>query len=82
LDFQCRGGSIELSEGKTETECFVNHTHILDEFKNGATTEKREHVEKDFDVVENFYNESHTDFIAACENRREDGANVGSETKA
>lgn len=68
LAFQCRGGPItELSDGKTETECFVNHTHILDEFRNRATSEQREHASKDFDVVEHFYDDTHPDFISACE---------------
>ncbi len=34
-EFQLRGGPIqELKEGKTETECFINYTHLLDEFRN------------------------------------------------
>lgn len=68
LAFQCNGGPvIELADGKTETECLVNHTHIFDEFRNRATTEQRDHVAKDFDVVENFYDDKHPDFIVACE---------------
>jgi hypothetical protein len=68
LAFQCSGGPIaELSDGKTETECFVNHTHIFDEFRNRATSEQRDHAAKDFDVVENSYDDKHPDFIAACE---------------
>ena len=68
LAFMVRGGEVnELSDGKTETECFINHTHILDEFRGKATIENREHVADDFDVVENSYDEKHPDFIAACE---------------
>jgi hypothetical protein len=68
LAFQWGGNPItELPEGRTETECFINHTHILDEFRNSATTEKREHVSEDFDALDVFYNEKHPDFVAACE---------------
>jgi len=56
-----------LADGKTETECFVNHTHIFDEFRNRATSEHRDHAAKDFDVVENSYDDKHPDFSAACE---------------
>jgi hypothetical protein len=66
--FQCSGGPInELSDGKTETECFINHTHIFDEFRNRATSKHREAIADDFDVVEEFYDPTHPDFAAACE---------------
>lgn len=66
--FQCSGGPIhELSEGKTETECFINHTHIFDEFRNSATVEHRNVVTDGFDVVEETYDPAHPDFAAACE---------------
>ncbi len=66
--FQCSGGPIqELSDGKTETECLVNHTHVLDEFPNRATSERRESVSDELDVVEEAYDVSHPDFVSACE---------------
>ncbi|MFL6300558.1 MAG: hypothetical protein ACJ71N_08135 [Terriglobales bacterium] len=71
LDFQCSGGVNELSDGKTETESFINHTHIFDEFKNRATNTQREHVSEDMDVIEETYDVAHADFVAACEIGRE-----------
>jgi|ERR1700690_1214316 len=66
--FQTRGGTIqELKEGKTETECFINHTHLLDEFRNRATSEHREAASDDLVVVEEVYDVSHPDFVGACE---------------
>lgn len=66
--FQCGGGPIqELKEGKTETESFINHTHVLDEFRNKATSERREEVSEDLDVVEETYDVNHPDFADACE---------------
>jgi hypothetical protein len=66
--FQCSGGPInELSEGKTETECFINHTHVLDEFHNDATSAHRDAVSEDFEVVEETYDPAHPDFVTACE---------------
>lgn len=47
------------SDTATGWESFVNHTHIFDEFANGATTSVI-----DEEVV---YDERHPDFIAACE---------------
>ena len=66
--FQCSGGPIqELSDGKTETECFINHTHVLDEFRNKATSESRETISEDLAVVEETYDVNHPDFVGACE---------------
>ncbi|HLK52830.1 MAG TPA: hypothetical protein VKU42_05205 [Candidatus Angelobacter sp.] len=66
--FQCGDGAVKvLSCGKTETECFINHTHVLDEFRNKATFETREHFSEQLDVVEETYDNAHPDFIAACE---------------
>jgi hypothetical protein len=66
--FQCGDGAVKvLSRGKTETECFINHTHVLDEFRNKATLETREHFSEQLDVVEETYDNAHPDFIAACE---------------
>jgi hypothetical protein len=66
--FQCRGGPIQESkEGNTETECFINHTHLLDEFRNRATSEHREAASNDFEVVEEVYDVNHPDFVGACE---------------
>ncbi|HEY2389993.1 MAG TPA: hypothetical protein VGK22_02365 [Candidatus Angelobacter sp.] len=58
--------SKESYGGKTYRESFVNHTHILDEFRNQATFAKRIEVSKNLDEVEETYNETHPDFIAAC----------------
>lgn len=67
-DFQCHGRTIqELSEGKTATESFINHTHVLDEFENLATCERREAVSEELDVVEETYDITHPDFLDACE---------------
>jgi hypothetical protein len=66
--FQC--GEVEpnqLPDGKTETECFINHTHVLDEFHNSAISEAREHFSDQLDVIEDTYNHAHPDFIAACD---------------
>src|SRR5256885_7581651 len=66
--FQLRGGPIQqLKDGKTETECFINHTHLLDEFRNRATSERRDAVSRDFEVVEGAYDVNHPDFVGACE---------------
>jgi hypothetical protein len=66
--FQCSGGPVtHLSDGKTETECFINHTHILDEFRNRATSAEKESVSEELDVVQETYDTSHPDFVAACE---------------
>jgi hypothetical protein len=66
--FQCSGDPLcQLSDGRTETECLVNHTHIFDEFRNRATTAHREKVSDDLDVVEESYDSAHPDFVAACE---------------
>lgn len=59
--------SKELEDGKTETECFINHTHLLDKFRNGATSERRDAVSHDFEVVEEAYDVNHPDFVGACE---------------
>lgn len=51
----------------TDWECFINHTHIFDEFRNKATRTVvlDEHEEANF--IEEIYDETHPDFIAACE---------------
>jgi hypothetical protein len=70
--FQCSGGPInQLSDGKSETECFINHTHIFDEFRNHATRQEVEQLSDELEVVEAFYDTSHPDFISACEIGRE-----------
>ena len=56
-----------LSEGRTETECFVNHTHVFDEFRNSATFSRRENISEELDLVEETYDFSHPDFVLACE---------------
>jgi len=66
--FQLGDGPIqELKEGRTETECLINHTHLLDEFRNKATSERRDAVSHDFEVVEEAYDVNHPDFVGACE---------------
>jgi hypothetical protein len=56
------------SEDKTGTECLINHTHILDVFRNNAEIpKKRGHVSENLDDIGEFYNEKHPDFFAACE---------------
>lgn len=55
----------ELPAGKTETECFINHMHLFDEFGNEATTENRTHYSEVLEVVEETYDINHRDFIAA-----------------
>lgn len=57
----------ELPAGKTETECFINHMHLFDEFANGATTENSARYSEELNVVEETYDISHRDFIAACD---------------
>jgi hypothetical protein len=51
----------------TGWESFVNHTHVFDEFQNNAT--KRQLIEEREEVaLEGWsYDESHPDFVAACE---------------
>jgi hypothetical protein len=69
--FQCYGGVPNMSGGKSEAECFINHTHILDEFRNRATSENctpyLEALSETVNVVEATYNEMHPDFISACD---------------
>jgi hypothetical protein len=57
----------QLNDGKTETECFINHTHIFDEFRNRATSTQRGPVSEKLDVIEETYDAAHPDFVAACE---------------
>lgn len=63
--FQPHGGDNKEGD-KTERECFVNHTHILDEFRDQATSENRKQISESLDTVEPTYDERHPDFIAAC----------------
>jgi hypothetical protein len=65
--FQFADYEVKISGDMTETECFVNHTHILDEFRNQATSENRTQFSKNLDVIEPTYDSAHPDFIAACE---------------
>lgn len=60
-------GSARSGECKTETECFVNHTHIMDEFLNKATFRHREQISNELDAIEEIYDSSHPDFTTACE---------------
>lgn len=62
------GGSPSLAgDDKTGTECFINHTHIMDEFLNEAVFRTRKRLSKELEEVEKIYDESHPDFIIACE---------------
>src|SRR3984957_20111733 len=63
--FQWNGKFSGKFEPRTETECFVNHTHILDELRNKATTELRQQID-DISELNEFYDETHPDFIGAC----------------
>jgi hypothetical protein len=51
----------------TGWESFVNHVHIFDEFRNSATKRSVVHEGKELDVEDWTYDETHPDFIAACE---------------
>jgi len=51
---------------KTQTECFINHTHILMLFRNRATFAMAEPVSAELSVREEIYDEAHPDFVAAC----------------
>ena len=55
------------SDTKTAWECFINHTHVMDEFVNNATFQHRENISKELDEIEEIYDESHPDFVRACE---------------
>lgn len=64
--FQCQGGELtEGSDGKTGLECFINHTHLFDEFGNKA--EHRIQNPEQLDETEAWYDDSHPDFVAACD---------------
>jgi hypothetical protein len=65
--FQRGMDSAETHGSKTEWECFVNHTHVMDEFSNAATFRHWEKFSEELDAVEETYDEKHPDFIAACE---------------
>lgn len=65
--FRWGGNYSGWDKPKTETECFINHTHIMDEFLNEATFRHREEISDELDEVEEIYDESHRDFIMACE---------------
>jgi hypothetical protein len=53
-------------DDKTQTEAFINHTHILDEFRNSATFRVIEPASKDLDEIEEIYDAGHPDFLHAC----------------
>jgi hypothetical protein len=65
--FQRGAGSAGNDTPKTETECFINHTHIMDEFLNKATFQHRENISRELDEIEEIYYKSHPDFMTACE---------------
>jgi hypothetical protein len=64
--FQWHGNYSGDFKDKTATESFINHTHILDEFRNRATFELREPVSKDLDLLEKIFDATHPDFVGAC----------------
>jgi hypothetical protein len=66
-EFHSHGSYTGWLNPRTETECYLNHTHILDEFRNKATSSRHESVSPELDEVEEFYDETHPDFFAACE---------------
>ena len=51
----------------TGWESFVNHTHIFDEFANGAETVTNVEEGQELIVEGVTYDEHHPDFMAACE---------------
>ena len=65
--FHGGSGSAQNEESKTERECFINHTHVMDEFSNGATFQHMERISEELDEIEEIYDETHPDFITACE---------------
>jgi hypothetical protein len=65
--FQWGGSYSGWDQPKSETESFINHTHIFDEFLNKATFQQPENISKELDEVEEIYDESHPDFNSACE---------------
>ena len=79
--FQIGSGLVKNDEGKTELECFINHTHVMDEFSNAATFQHMERISEELDEIEEIYDEAHPDFITACETRQKNGPNVGNEVK-
>jgi hypothetical protein len=63
-------GSNACSSGTTtDWECFINHTHIFDEFgdNSGAVRQTTVSLSEGIDGIEVTYDEMHPDFIAACE---------------
>lgn len=65
--FHGGSGVAENDQGKTERECFINHTHVMDEFSNAATFQHMERISEELDEIEEIYDEAHPDFITACE---------------
>jgi hypothetical protein len=65
--FHGDASSPKTRDGRTEWECFINHTHVMDEFSNAATFQHRETISDELDEIEEIYDETHPDFIAACE---------------
>lgn len=66
-EFQSGEGPITLlRDGMTETESFVNHTHIFDEFRNRAASTQLIEKYECLDVIEEQYDTTSPDFIAAC----------------
>jgi hypothetical protein len=65
--FQCGDGEVKISGDKTGTECFINHTHLLDQFSNRTTLQTLQRVSENLDLAEEAYDYAHPDFIAACE---------------
>lgn len=65
--FHGGAGSAGSDASKTETESLINHTHVMDEFLNGATFQNREPVSAHIEELEEIYDETHPDFINACE---------------
>lgn len=66
-EFQ-RGITYDGWDGpRTETESFLNHTHVFGEFSNSATSSRRKPISPELSTVDEQYDEKHPDFFAACE---------------
>ncbi|HKV94674.1 MAG TPA: hypothetical protein VJW20_19170 [Candidatus Angelobacter sp.] len=65
--FNWHGGDAGEARDKTEMECFINHTHLFDEFQNKATVQRRVLCSETLDEIQETYDEKHPDFIRACE---------------
>jgi hypothetical protein len=56
-----------VNDTATGWESFVNHTHIFDEFRSDAAKSVVKAISEELNLEEVIYDETHPDFIAACE---------------